>query len=122
MDRGNFEALLIAGNLAKYKGGSLCILADRWLSFLRGPHFLDLSPDHGAIEIERKNLILNNQRERFYFVRIGPINDQTPLRFEKQYLTKNNPPQMNSLRIQQQALCRATDLAIANVYVNQYQT
>jgi hypothetical protein len=28
---------------------------------------------------------------------------------------------MNSLRIQQQALCRVTDLAIANVHVNQYQ-
>jgi hypothetical protein len=28
---------------------------------------------------------------------------------------------MNSLRIQQQALCHVTDLAIANVHVDQYQ-
>jgi hypothetical protein len=28
---------------------------------------------------------------------------------------------MNSLRIQQQALCRVTDIAIANVHVDQYQ-
>jgi hypothetical protein len=121
MDRVNFEALLIAGNLAKYKGNSLCILVDRWESFLRGHHFSDLSPDFCSIEIEQKNITINHQRERFYVVCIGRIVDRTILKFEKQYQMKINPPRMNSLRIQQQALCRATDLAVANIYINQYQ-
>jgi hypothetical protein len=121
MDRVNFEALIIAGNLAKYKGNSLCILADQWETFIRGHHFSDLSPDFCSIEIERKNMTINHIRENFYVARIGRIVDRTILKFEKQYQMNINPPRMNSLRIQQQALCRATDLAVANIYINQYQ-
>jgi hypothetical protein len=121
MDRVNFEALIIAGNLAKYKGNSLCILADQWETFIRGHHFSDLSPDFCSIEIERKNMTINHIRENFYVARIGRIVDRTILKFEKQYQMNINPPRMNSLRIQQQAMCRATDLAVANIYINQYQ-
>ena len=39
MEESDYKALLIAGNLARYKG-----LADWWISFLLGPHFLELSP------------------------------------------------------------------------------
>jgi hypothetical protein len=92
MDRANFEALLIAGNLAKYKGNSLFILVDRWESFIRGHHFSDLSPDFCAIEIERKNITINNQREKFHVVCIGRIVDRTILKFEKQNQMKINPP------------------------------
>jgi hypothetical protein len=121
MDKDNFKVLLIPGNLAKYKGGSLYILRDQWKSFLGGHHFSDLSPDRPTFEFEQKNIHINNQQENFYVVLIGSIIDQSPLKFEKQLKKKCNPPQMNSLRIQQQALCRVTDLAIANVHINQYQ-
>jgi hypothetical protein len=47
--------------------------------------------------------------------------EQSPLKFAKQFAKKRSPTQMNSLRIQQQALYQETDLAIANVRVNQYQ-
>jgi hypothetical protein len=40
-----------------------------------------------------------------------------PLKFEMQLKANQNPPRMNSLRIQQQAFGRATDLAIASVRV-----
>ena len=52
MDKENFEALLIAGNLAQYRGKSLCILADQWTSFLGEHHFSDLSPHPPSFEFE----------------------------------------------------------------------
>lgn len=119
MDKTSFEALLIAGNLAQHtnKGGSLSILADQWTSFLGGHHFSDLSPDPSSFEFERKKIQLNNQTQATYVVRIGRQNDRSPLKFEKQLKANQNPPRMNSLRIQQQAFGRATDLAIASVRV-----
>ena len=120
MDKTNFEALLIAGNLAQHtkKGGSLSILADQWTSFLGGHHFSDLFSDPPSFEFERKKIRINNQKTHItYVVRIGRLTDQSPLKFEKQLKANQNPPRMNSLRIQQQAFGRATDLAIANVRV-----
>jgi hypothetical protein len=52
MDKDNYKALFIAGNLAKYRGESLCILADQWKSFLGGHHFSDFSSDHPTFGFE----------------------------------------------------------------------
>ena len=123
MDKTNFEALLIAANLAQHankdKGVSVSILADQWTSFLGGHHFSDLSSDPPSFEFERKQLRINNKIENFYVVRVGYIIDRSPLKFEKQLKANRNPPRMSSLslRIQQQAFGRATDLAIASVRV-----
>ena len=38
MDDYNYKALLIAGNLARYKGGAFIIQADEWKSFLVEHH------------------------------------------------------------------------------------
>jgi hypothetical protein len=120
MDKENFEALLIAGNLAQYRGKSLClcILADQWTSFFGGHHFSDLSPHPPSFEFEQKKIRINNQSEITYVVRIGCLIGRLPLKFEKQLKMNRNPPRMNSLRIQQQAFGWATDLAIANLRAN----
>jgi hypothetical protein len=36
MDEFDYKALLIAGNLARYKGGAFMIMLDKWKSFLVG--------------------------------------------------------------------------------------
>ena len=88
---------------------------------MRGHYFSDLSPDPPSFEFERKKIQINNQIEITYVVRIGRRIDRSPLKFEKQLKMNRNPPRMNSLRIQQQAFGRATDLAIANVHVKLHQ-
>jgi hypothetical protein len=122
MDKENFEALLIAGNLAQHhdanKAGSVSILAVlQWTTFLGWHHFSDLSPDPPSFEFERKQLRINNKIENFYVVRVSYLIYWSPLKFEKQLEANRNPPRMSSLRIQQQAFGRATDLAIASVRV-----
>ncbi len=64
MEKENFEALLIARNLAQYQhrgGDTFCILADQWTSFLHGHYFADFSPDPPLFEFERKKIQINNQ-------------------------------------------------------------
>jgi len=50
MDDSDYKALLIAGNLARYKGGAFIIQADERKSFLVGHHlfFMDLPSDQRA--------------------------------------------------------------------------
>ena len=47
MEESDYKALLIAGNLARNKGGAFCIQGDEWKSFFLGHSlFMDLpSPD-----------------------------------------------------------------------------
>jgi hypothetical protein len=119
MNKENFEALLVAGNLAQYRGKSFCILADQWTSFLHGHHLSELSPDPPSFDFERKRIQINSQREHFYVVSIGYKSDRPQLKFEKQLLElKLKPPRMGrSLEMQQQALGRSTDFVIANVHI-----
>jgi hypothetical protein len=46
MDKSDYKALLIAGNLARYRGGGFIIQADVWKPFHVGHHiFMDLPSD-----------------------------------------------------------------------------
>jgi hypothetical protein len=45
MDESDYKALLISGNLARYKGGAFMIMLDKWKPFSGGYHFIDLPSD-----------------------------------------------------------------------------
>jgi hypothetical protein len=62
MDESNYKALLIAGKLARYKGGTFIIQARGFKSFLFGHHlFLDLPSDRRAFQFDRKRIALDGK-------------------------------------------------------------
>jgi hypothetical protein len=72
MDESNYRVLLIAGNLARYKGGTFIIQAQEWISFLFGHHlFLDLPSDRRAFQVKRKWIALDGKRLIALFVAIA---------------------------------------------------
>ena len=123
MDDSDYKALLIAGNLARYKWGSFIIQADEWKSFLVGHHlFMDLPSDQRAFQFDRKWIALDDKRRAFYVIRIGRGGDLSPVKFESQLKMDRLPPRINSLRLQQQKFWRDTELAIAHVHVDMLLT
>jgi hypothetical protein len=62
MDESDYKALLIAGNLARYKGGTFIIQAQEWKSFLFGHHlFLGLPSDRHAFQFDRMRIALDGK-------------------------------------------------------------
>jgi hypothetical protein len=120
MDESDYKALLIYGNLARYKGGAFIIQADEWKSFLVGHHFfMDLPSDRRAFQFDRKRMTIESTRQHFYVIRIGREGDDLlPRNFESQLKMDRLPPRINSLRLQQQKFWRDTGLAIAHVHVD----
>ena len=119
MDDSDYKALLVAGNLARYKGGAFIIQADEWKSFLVGHHlFKDLPSDQHAFQFNRKWIALDNKRRAFYVIQIGQGGDLSPVKFESQLKMDRLPPRINSLRLQQQKFRRDTELAIAHVHID----
>jgi hypothetical protein len=119
MDESDYKALLIAGNLARYKGRTFITQADEWKSFLVGHHlFTDLPSDQRAFQFGRKRCAINSKRQNFHVIRIGQGSDMSPRNFESQLKMDRLPLRNNSLRLQQQKFCRDTELAIAHVHVD----
>jgi len=120
MDDSDYKALLIAGNLARYKGGAFIIQADERKSFLVGHHlfFMDLPSDQRAFQFDRKWIALEDKRRSFHVIRIGRGGDLSPVKFESQPKMDRLPPRINSLRLQQQKFRRDTELAIAHVHID----
>jgi hypothetical protein len=54
MEHNNYKVLLVAANLACYKGGEFMIMLDKWKSFLGGHHFIDLPSDCTPFEADQK--------------------------------------------------------------------
>jgi hypothetical protein len=105
-----------AGNLARYKGGTFIIQANEWKSFLFGHHlFMDLPSDQRAFQFDRKQITLDGKWQNLNVIRIGRTSDMSPRNFDK---LDCFPPQINSLRLQQQKPCRDTELAIVHVHVD----
>ena len=66
MDDSDYKALLIAENLARYKGGAFIIQADEWKSFLVGHHlFMDLLFDQHAFQFDKKRIRLDDKQRDF---------------------------------------------------------
>jgi len=93
MDESDYKALLIAGNLARYKGGDFIIQANEWKSFLRGHRFfMDLPSNRHAFQFDKKRIALDGKRRDFYVIRIGREGDLSPLKFESQLKMDRLPP------------------------------
>ncbi len=93
MDEYNYKALLIAGNLAGYRGGAFIIQADVRKSFLVGHHiFMDLSSDQRAFQFDMKQIALDSKRRDFFVIRIGREGDLLPLKLESQLKMDHLPP------------------------------
>jgi hypothetical protein len=72
MDESDYKALLIAGNLAWYKGGTFIIQAQEWRSFLFGHHlFLDFPSDRRTFQFDRKQIALDGKRLIALFVTVA---------------------------------------------------
>jgi hypothetical protein len=66
MDESDYKALLIAWNLARYRGGDFIIQADEWKSFLRGHHFfMDLPSGRQAFQFDKKRMTIESTRRHF---------------------------------------------------------
>jgi hypothetical protein len=119
MDKSDYKALLIAGNLARYKGGTFIIQANEWKSFLFGHHlFMDLPSDRRAFQFDRKRIALEGKQQNLNVNQIGRISDMSTRNFESQNKLHHFLPQINSLRLQQQKFRRDTELAIAHIHVD----
>jgi hypothetical protein len=119
MDKSDYKALLIAGNLAGYKGGTFIIQANEWILFLFGHHlFMHLPSDRRAFQFDRKRIALDGKRQNLNIIQIGWISDMSPRNFESQNKLDPFPSQINSLRLQQQNIRQDTELAIANVHID----
>ncbi len=71
MEQDNYKALLVAANLARYKGGDFMIIVDKWKSFLRGHHFTDLPSDCTPFEFDQKRMVFDRKCQLVYVIRIG---------------------------------------------------
>ena len=71
MEQNDYKALLDAANLACYKGGDFMIIVDKWKSFLRGHHFIDLPSDCTLFEVDQKRMVFDGKRQLVYVTRIG---------------------------------------------------
>jgi hypothetical protein len=119
MNKSDYKALLIAGNLAQYKGGAFIIQADEWKSFLVGHHFfMDLPSGWQAFQFDRKMATIESTRQHFHVIRIGQEGDLLPRSFESQLNMDRLPPQISSLQIQQQKFRWDKELVIAHVHVD----
>jgi hypothetical protein len=87
------DALLVAANLARYKGGEFMSMFDKWKSFLGGHHFIDLPPDCTPFEADQKRMVFNGKRQVVYVIRIGREGDLSPLKFESQLQMDRLPPE-----------------------------
>ncbi len=93
MDESNYKALLIAGNLARYKRGAFIIQADEWKSLLVGHHlFMDLPSDQRAFQFDKKLIAQDDKQRPFYVIRIGREGDLLHLKFESQLKMDRLPP------------------------------
>jgi hypothetical protein len=60
MEHNDFTALLVAANLARYKGGEFMILLDKWKSLL-GEH-LDLPSDCTPFEADQNRMVFDGRQ------------------------------------------------------------
>ena len=96
MDESDYKALLIAGNLVQYKGGTFIIQADEWKSFLFQHHlFMDLPSNRRAFQFDKKRIVLDGKRQDFYVVQIGRSSDLLPRKFESQNKMNHLSPRIN---------------------------
>jgi hypothetical protein len=93
MEQDDYKALLVAANLACYKGGDLMIIVDKWKSFLRGHHFIDLPSDCTPFKVDQKRMVFDGKCQLVYVIRIGGRYAGPPtMSFERQTKMDRLPP------------------------------
>ena len=78
IDEDDFKKLMIAANLARYKGNAFCIAGDEWKSFLMGHHLFVNSSLSSPFQLDKKKVSLKDKRGNVYVVRIGRIGGNSP--------------------------------------------
>jgi hypothetical protein len=66
MEHNDYKALLVAANLARYKGGEFMIMLDKWNSFWGGHHFFDLPSDCTSFEADQKRMVFDGKHQVVY--------------------------------------------------------
>ena len=66
MEHDDYKALLVAANLARYKGGEFMIMLDKWKLFLGGHHFINLPSDCTPFEVDQKRMVFDGKRQVVY--------------------------------------------------------
>ncbi len=93
MEQDDYKALLVAANLARYKGGDFMIIEDKWKSFLRGHHFIDLPSDCTPFEVDQKRMVFDGKRQLVYIITIGGRYAGPPnMSFKRQTKMDRPPP------------------------------
>lgn len=117
----DYEALLIAVDLACYKDGVFTILWDKWKSFITSHERFTILPSNKTLELARKLMKLDTDTEarvHFYILQIGESTVKSTLNFQAQHKQGIFPTWLCNLGIEQQVFRRATELAIAHVHVD----
>ncbi len=98
MEQDDYKALLVAANLARYKGGDFMIIVDKWKLFLREHHFINLPSDCTPFEVDQKRMVFNKKRQLVYVIRIsGRYSGPPTMSFERQTKMDPLPPRISSL-------------------------
>ena len=61
IDEDDFKKLLIAANLARYKGNAFCIVGDEWKSLLMGRHLFVNSSLSSPFQFDKKRVSINDK-------------------------------------------------------------
>jgi hypothetical protein len=95
------------------------IIVDKWKSFLRRHHFIDLPSDCTPFEVDQKWMVFDGKCQLVYVIRIGGRYAGPPtMSFGRQTKMDRLPPRISSLRLQQQKSRRDTKLAVAHVHID----
>jgi hypothetical protein len=96
MELDGYKALLVAANLACYKGGVFMIIVDKWKLFLKGHHYINLPSDCTPFEVNQIRMVFDGKCQLVYIIRIGGRYAGPPtLSFEMQTKMDCLPPASN---------------------------
>ncbi len=124
LNKYEYEAFLVAANLARYSKGKFTILRAQWINFLGGHHFSD-SSSNGLFEFDIIKMNFDGNRQVCPVIRIGrksiDMHHPSPLKFSQQ--TDNDrqlittPPRLTALCLQQRKFRRDTERMIVQTQV-----
>jgi hypothetical protein len=124
MNKYDYEALLVAANLAGYTRGQLVIIRSQWDNFLGGHHLFGLSSNI-LFKFNKIKINLDGKRQICYVILIGPksiyANHPSPLKcFDQvdndgEFITR--PPRLTELCLHQQKFQQDTEKIIVHTQI-----
>jgi hypothetical protein len=124
MTKYDYEAILVAANLAQYTRGQLGIIRSQWDNFLGGHHLFGLSSTV-LFKFDKIKINLDGKRQECYVIQIGrksiDANHLSPQKFfdrvdnDGEFITR--PPRLTEFCLHQQKFWRDTEQIIVRTQI-----